>query len=144
VPLPLAFFAMLLTNIWVGWPWMCIIASGALQSIPKDLFEAADMDGATGVDKFFNITIPLIRPAMVPAIMYGIITTFNLFNCIFMMSAGGPLQMTQILVTTAYDLVRTQRLYGLASAFCVVIFVVLLILTLLTNQVTKATERYDA
>jgi arabinogalactan oligomer / maltooligosaccharide transport system permease protein len=144
VPLPLAFFAMLLTNIWVGWPWMTIIASGALQSIPKDLFEAADMDGATDIDKFFNITVPLIRPAMVPAIMYGIITTFNLFNCIFMMSGGGPLQMTQIMVTTAYDLVRTQRLYGLASAFCVIIFVVLLILTLLTNQVTKATERYDA
>lgn len=144
IPLPLSFFAMLITNIWVGWPWMCIVASGALASIPKDLFEAADIDGASGVEKFFYITVPLLRPAMIPAIMYGIITTFNLFSCIFMMSGGGPLRMTEILVTTAYDLVRTQRLYGLASAFCVIIFVVLLILTLLTNRVTKATERYDA
>jgi len=123
---------------------MFIVASGALQSIPKDLFEAADMDGATEIEKFFYITVPLLRPAMVPAIMYGIITTFNLFNCIYMMSGGGPLEMTDIMVTTAYNLVNTQHLYGLASAFCVIIFVILLILTLLTNRVTKATERYDA
>jgi len=80
---------------------------------------------------------------MIPAAMVGTIITFNLFNCIFFMSGGGPLYQTNILVTVAYDLVRTQRLYGIAAAFCVIIFFVLLALTLATNRITKATERYD-
>jgi arabinogalactan oligomer / maltooligosaccharide transport system permease protein len=143
LPLPLSFYAMLLTNIWMGWPFMCIVATGALQSIPKDLYEAASIDGATGYDQFRKITMPLLRPSMIPAAMVGIIITFNLFNCIYFMSQGGPLRQTQILVTTAYDLVNGQRLYGYAAAFCVIIFFVLLILTLGTNRVTRATERYD-
>lgn len=143
LPLPLSYYAMLIANIWLGWPFMTIVATGALQSIPTDLYEAASIDGANGSQQFFNITVPLIRPAMIPATMYGIITTFNLFNFIFMMSGGGPLRQTEILVTTAYDLVRTQRLYGVAAAFSVIIFFVLLTLTLMTNRVTRATERYD-
>ncbi|MBM4424923.1 MAG: sugar ABC transporter permease [Chloroflexi bacterium] len=141
--LPLSYYAMLITNIWLGWPFMTIVATGALQSIPGDLYEAAAIDGASPTQQFFNITLPLIRPAMVPAAMYGIIMTFNLFNLIYMMSGGGPLRKTQIMVTTAYDLVNGQRLYGMAAAFCVIIFFVLLGLTLLTNRFTKATERYD-
>ncbi len=143
MPLPLSYYAMLIANIWLGWPFMTIVATGALQSIPKDLYEAASMDGATPRQQFFTITVPLIRPAMVPAAVYGTITTFNLFNFIFMMSGGGPLRQTEILVTTAYDLVRTQRLYGMAAAFCVLIFFILLGLTLALNWATKATERYD-
>ena len=144
MPLPLSFYAMLMANIWLGWPFMTIVATGALQSIPRDLYEAASIDGATSRQQFFGITVPLLRPAMVPAAVYGIITTFNLFNFIFMMSGGGPLRQTEILVTTAYDLVRTQRLYGVAAAFSMVIFVVLLAITLITNQITRATESYDA
>ncbi len=143
IPLPLSFYAMLLTNIWMGWPFNTIIATGALQSIPKDLYEAASIDGASGRQQFFSITVPLLRPAMIPAAMVGTIITFNLFNAIYFMSGGGPLRMTQIMVTTAYDLVNAQRLYGMAAAFCVIIFFVLLVLTLITNRVTQATERYD-
>ncbi|MEW5870158.1 MAG: sugar ABC transporter permease [Chloroflexota bacterium] len=143
IPLPLSFYAMLLTNIWMGWPFNSIVATGALQSIPKDLYEAASIDGASGFQQFRNITLPLLRPAMIPAAMVGMIWTFNLFNCIYFMSQGGPLRMTQILVTTAYDLVNTQRLYGMAAAFCVIIFFILLALTLFTNRITRATERYD-
>jgi len=140
---PLSYYAMLIANIWLGWPFMTIVATGALQSIPVDLYEAASIDGASPRQQFFAITVPLIRPAMVPAAMYGIITTFNLFNFIFMMSAGGPLRKTEIMVTTAYNLVRGNQLYGHAAAFCVIIFFILLGLTLLTNTITKGTERYD-
>ena len=143
LPLPLSYYAMLITNIWMGWPFMTIVATGALQSIPRDLYEAAAIDGANAVQQFFKITVPLLRPAMIPAAMVGTIITFNLFNGIFFMSGGGPLRQTEILVTTAYDLVRGQRLYGMAAAFSVIIFFVLLVLTLATNRVTKATEGYD-
>jgi len=141
--MPLSYYAMLIANIWLGWPFMTIVATGALQSIPSDLFEAAAIDGASPRQQFLSITVPLIRPAIVPAAMLGIITTFNLFNFVYMMSAGGPIRKTEIMVTTAYSLVRGNQLYGMAAAFCVIIFFVLLGLTLLTNSITRGTERYD-
>jgi arabinogalactan oligomer/maltooligosaccharide transport system permease protein len=144
LPLTLSYFALLITNVWLGWPFMTIVATGALQSIPKELFEAADIDGATGSQKFWNITLPLLRPAMVPAAVYGIVVTFNLFNLIFFLSGGGPLRQTEILLTVAFRLVNEQRAYGVAAAFSIYVFLILLGLTLLTNYITKATERYDA
>ncbi len=143
MPLPLSYYALLMANIWLGWPFMTIIATGALQSIPAELYEAASIDGASATQSFFNITLPLLRPAMVPAAMYGLITTFNLFNLIFFVSGGGPLRRTEIMVVTTFNLVNGQRLYGMAAAFSILIFFILLGLTLLTNQITRATERYD-
>lgn len=144
LPLSLSYFALLFTNLWLGWPFQTIVATGALQSIPQDFYEAASMDGATPIQSFFRITLPLLRPAMAPAAMYGLIITFNLFNLIYFMSGGGPLRQTEIMVTTAFTLVNGQRLYGMAAAFSVLIFFVLLALTLVTNQFTRATERFDA
>ena len=144
MPLPLSFFAMLITNIWLGWPLNTVVATGALASVPEDLYEAASIDGATWWNKTRHITLPLIRPAMVPFAMLGTITTFNLFNLSYFLSGGGPLRQTEIMVTTAFRLVNENREYGLAAAFSVVIFFVLLLLTLLTNRVTRATESYDA
>jgi arabinogalactan oligomer/maltooligosaccharide transport system permease protein len=138
--LPVAFWAVLLANIWLGWPFMMVVATGALQSIPTELYEAADIDGATGWQKFWNVTAPLIRPAMVPAIMLGTIWTFNQFNVIYFISRGGPFGRTEILVTQAFKLVYEQRLYGVAAAFSIVVFFVLLLITMINNRVTRATE----
>jgi arabinogalactan oligomer/maltooligosaccharide transport system permease protein len=143
LPLTLSYFALLITNIWLGWPFMTIVASGALQSIPKDLYEAATIDGAGEGQQFWRITLPLLRPAMVPAAVYGIVQTFNLFSLIYFLSGGGPLRQTEILITAAYRLINEQRLYGVAAAFCVYIFFILLALTLITNAITRATESYD-
>jgi arabinogalactan oligomer/maltooligosaccharide transport system permease protein len=140
--LPLAFYCVLLANIWLGWPFMTVIATGALQSIPAELYEAASIDGATGWQQLWRITVPLIRPAMVPAIMLGTIMTFNQFNVIYFISKGGPFGRTEILITQAFKLVYEQRLYGVAAAFSIVVFFVLLIITLLQNRVTRATEAY--
>lgn len=144
IPLTLSYFALLITNVWLGWPFMTIIATGALQSIPKELYEAAEIDGASAWQRFWSITLPLLRPAMVPAAVYGIVVTFNLFNLIYFLSNGGPLRQTEILLTVAFRLVNEQRAYGVAAAFSIYVFLILLGLTLLTNYITKATERYDA
>jgi arabinogalactan oligomer/maltooligosaccharide transport system permease protein len=140
--LPLAFYCVLLANIWLGWPFMMVVATGALQSIPAELYEAASIDGASGWQKLWRITLPLIRPAMVPAIMLGTIMTFNQFNVIYFISEGGPFGRTEILITQAFKLVYEQRLYGVAAAFSIVVFFVLLFITLLQNRVTRATEAY--
>ncbi len=141
-PLPLAYYAMMIANFWLGWPFMTVVATGALQSIPKDLYEAASIDGATGSQQFWNITVPLLRPAMIPAAVYGFTLSFNLFAFVFFMTQGGPARSTEILVTFAYSLVRDLRLFGAAAAFSVFIFIVALIVFLITNKITRATESY--
>lgn len=142
--LPLAFYALLTANIWLGWPFMTVVATGALQSIPEELYEAASIDGANGWQKFWKITVPMIRPAMVPAIMLGTIWTFNGFNVIYFITKGAPFGRTEILVTQAFKLVYEQRLYGVAAAFSLIVFLILLILTIIQNRVTRATEAYNA
>ncbi len=145
--LPLAFLALLIANIWFGWPFMMVVATGALQSIPKELYEAAEVDGASKWKQFWSITVPLIRPAMVPAIMLGTIWTFNAFNVIWFINGGGPSRKTEILVTQSYNLIIETALagrYGMAAAFSLVVFFILLIITLINNAITRATEAYDA
>ncbi len=139
----LAFYAVLVSNIWLGWPFMMVVATGALQSIPPDLYEAADVDGATKWDQFRQITLPLLRPAMVPAIMLGTVWTFNAFNVIFFITAGGPRGQTDLLITQAYKLIQQDQLYGSAAAFSIVVFFVLLVITLINNRVTQATKAFD-
>lgn len=139
----LAFYSLLVANVWLGWPFMMVVATGALQSIPADLYEAADVDGASRWEQFWAITVPLIRPAMVPAIMLGTITTFNLFNVIFFITAGGPRGQTDLLITQGYKLFQQEQLYGATAAFSIIVFFVLLVITLINNRITRATEAYD-
>jgi arabinogalactan oligomer/maltooligosaccharide transport system permease protein len=142
-PLTLAYYAMMIANFWLGWPLMSVIATGALQSIPKDLYEAASIDGATAFQQFRNITIPLLTPAMMPAAVYGFTITFNLFGLVFFMTGGGPARSTELLVTFAYNLVRNLRWFGVAAAFAVIIFGVALVVLLITNRITHATQSYS-
>lgn len=142
-PLPLAYYALMIANFWLGWPFMTMVATGALQSIPKDLYEAASIDGASPQQQFWNITVPLLRPAMIPAAVYGFTMSFNLFAFVYFMTGGGPARTTEILVTFAYDLVRNLRLFGVAAAFAVIVFFVALIVFLVTNRITRATESYE-
>lgn len=141
--LPLSYFAVLIANVWLGWPFMMVVATGALQSIPGDLYEAAWVDGASRWRQFWDITAPLLRPAMVPAIMYGTILTFNQFNVIYFISQGGPLGKTEILVTQAFKLVNVSHLYGVAAAFSVYIFLILLVFTLAQNRVARGLEGWS-
>ena len=142
--LPLAFFALLAANTWLGWPLNSVVATGALQSIPGDLYEAAEMDGAGAWMKFRVVTLPALRPAMLPYAIYGFVITFNLFYLSYFMSGGGPFGQTALLVTTAYRLVNEQHLFAVAAAFAIFQFFILLALTLLTNKLAKTTASYDA
>ena len=142
--LPLAYFALLAANTWLGWPLNSVVATGALQSIPGDLYEAAEMDGAGAWMKFRVVTLPHLRPAMLPYAIYGFVITFNLFYLSYFMSGGGPFGQTELLVTTSYRLVNEQHLFGVAASFAVFQFFILLALTLATNKLAKVTASYDA
>jgi arabinogalactan oligomer / maltooligosaccharide transport system permease protein len=142
IPLPLAFFALLTANSWLGWPLNAVVATGALQSIPPDLYEAAEMDGASAWQKFRVVTLPFLRPAMIPFAIYGFVVTFNLFYLSFFMTGGGPFGRTELFVTQAYKLVNDFQRYGVAAAFSVILFFLLLVVTLITNRMAKATASY--
>ncbi len=133
-----AFTANVVTNTWLGFPFMMVVCLGALQSIPKDLYEAAEVDGASRWVRFRHITWPLLQPALLPAVVLGSIWTFNMFNVIYLVSGGEPGGSTDILITEAYRwaFIRYER-YGLAAAYATLIFVILLGYTYLTSRVTK-------
>jgi arabinogalactan oligomer/maltooligosaccharide transport system permease protein len=141
--LPLAYFALLAANVWLGWPLNSVVATGALQSIPKDLYEAAEMDGAGYWDRLKTVTLPFLRPAMLPFAIYGFVLTVNLFTLSYIMSGGGPFGQTELLVTIGYRLVQEQHLFGVAAAFAIFQFFILLVITLVTNKLARATASYD-
>ncbi|HPG85037.1 MAG TPA: sugar ABC transporter permease [bacterium] len=136
-----AFAACLITNIWLGFPFMMIIALGGLQSIPDELYEAAEIDGSSWWHKLRHITIPLLRPVMVPAITLGVIWTFNNFNVVWLVSNGGePSDKTHILVSWIYKSAFTYFRMGYAAAFSMVLFGILLLFSWNFIKKTRATE----
>ncbi len=122
-----AFLAVIITNIWLGFPFMMVIALGGLQSIPEELYEAAEVDGASKWFQFWNITAPLLRPVMIPAITLGVIWTFNNINVVWLVSnMGEPADSTHILVSYVYKAAFNMYRFGWAAALSVVIFAILL------------------
>ena len=136
-----AFLAVILTNIWLGFPFMMVVALGALQSIPAELYEAANVDGASEWSQFWNITAPLLRPAMIPAITLGIVWTFNNINVVWLVSNGGePNDQTHILVSFVYEAAFSMYRFGWAAALSMIIFVILFTFTQIFLNKTQATE----
>ncbi|MEO8246801.1 MAG: sugar ABC transporter permease [Chloroflexota bacterium] len=120
------FAAMIITNVWLGIPFMMVILLGGLQSIPTDLYEAADIDGASARQSFRHITLPLLRPVMVPAIILGFVWTFNNFNVPFVLNQN-ELESSDTLVTALFRAAFQYNRYGFAGAFAFVIFALLLV-----------------
>ncbi|MCP4810584.1 MAG: extracellular solute-binding protein [Proteobacteria bacterium] len=130
-----AFAANLATNTWLGFPFMMVVTLGALQSIPRDLEQAAEVDGASGWQRFRHITLPLLRPALLPAVILGSVWTFNMFNIIYLVSGGEPDGSTEILISEAYRWAFTRdHQYGYAAAYAVLIFGALLLYSRFTNR----------
>jgi arabinogalactan oligomer/maltooligosaccharide transport system permease protein len=130
-----AFAANVTTNTWLGFPFMMVVSLGALQSIPRDLDEAAEVDGASRWQRFRHVTLPLLRPALVPAIILGSVWTFNMFNVIYLVSGGAPGGSTEILISEAYRWAFSRQYqYGYAAAYGVLIFLLLLLYTELTRN----------
>ncbi len=121
-----AFTANVATNVWLGFPFMMVVVLGALTSIPRDVLEAAEVDGATRWQRFRLVTLPLLGPVLLPAVVLGAVWTFNMFNVVFLVSGGEPDGTTDILVSEAYRWAFTRdNQYGYAAAYAVLIFLLL-------------------
>mgnify|MGYP001571685295 CR=1 FL=1 len=126
-----AFVSILLANIWLGIPFMSVIILGGLQSISQEYYEAAEIDGATRWQQFRNITLPLLRPVLTPAIILGVVWTFNKFDIIYLITQGGPQEKTDILVSSMYKAAFQFYRYGFTAMFALVIFAILFVFTLI-------------
>lgn len=135
-----AFVACIITNVWLGFPFMMIVALGGLQSIPESLYEAAYLDKANAWQRFRHITLPLLSPVIGPAALLGGIWTFNNLNVVWLVSNGGePGDQTHILVSYVYKAAFNLYRYGYAAAVSVLIFIMLVLWSLgsLRSQYAK-------
>jgi arabinogalactan oligomer / maltooligosaccharide transport system permease protein len=135
-----SFLTALSTNGWLSFPFMMVISLGALQSIPNEIYEAARVEGASRWQQFRAITLPSLKPSLIPAIIISVVWTFNMFNIIYLVTQGEPGSSTEILITQAYKFAFERYRYGYAAAYSVIIFLILLAYGTVQNRATRATE----
>jgi len=141
-----AWFAIVLTNVWYSYPFFMVTILGALQSIPAELYEAAEVDGASWWQRLFNITLPLLRPAVIPVIVLSSITTFQMFGTVWAITGGGPTRgagvpgATELVMIYAYKQVFQTSAYGRMGAFAVIMFVFLFGATLYSLRISRITK----
>ncbi len=123
------FTAMIIANVWLGVPFMMVITLGGLQAISSDYYEAAEIDGASGRQQLFRITLPLLRPVLVPAVLLGVFLTFNNIMVPFFINQN-KLESSDILVTALYRAAFEFNRFGFSAAFAFVIFGLLLAFTI--------------
>jgi arabinogalactan oligomer/maltooligosaccharide transport system permease protein len=131
------FMAMIITNVWLGIPFMMVITLGGLQSISREYYEAAEIDGASARQSFRRITLPLLRPVLVPAILLGTFLTFNNIAVPYFINQN-ELESSDILVTGLYRAAFQYSRYGFAAAFAFTIFAFLLVFTIFYIRKTNA------
>jgi len=150
----LAKVSVLVLNLWLGFPYMFLVCTGALQSIPDELSEAARVDGAGPWSIFRLIKLPLLLVSVAPLLISSFAFNFNNFNVIYMLTGGGPRNVaagvdagaTDLLITLVYKVAfgsGTGRDYGLASAFAIIIFIVVAIVSIIGFRQTRALEEID-
>ncbi|MGI9490374.1 MAG: carbohydrate ABC transporter permease [Geminicoccaceae bacterium] len=99
-----AMFSVILVNVWRGLPFFAISFLAGLQTIPPELYDAADIDGATGWKKFWHVTLPMVKPVAIVVVVFSIVITFADFQLVYILTRGGPNNETHLLATLAYQL----------------------------------------
>jgi len=136
----LAMPAVIATNVWRGVPFFAIMLLAGLQAIPTELYEAARVDGASVIQRFRHVTLPLLRPIIVVATATRIVWTFNYADLIFVMTSGGPANATQI--TSTYTLLQAYSNldFGYAATLSVTLLLIMLAFTVLYLRITRGLE----
>jgi multiple sugar transport system permease protein len=133
-----AMAALIVTNIWIGMPFNMILLSVGLASIPNELYESSSIDGANKLQSFFRITLPMLKPTIESVLMLGFIYTFKVFDLVFVMTGGGPVNTTHVLSTYSYKLSFSLFRYSDGAAVANILFVILFIASLIYLKITNA------
>lgn len=141
-PIPVALLAVIVAYLWQDIGYNLIIFIAALQAIPSSVREAAIIDGANGTDMFFKIILPLLRPTILLTSVLTMISAFQVFDIIQVMTNGGPNDQTRVMVIDIYNnAFRFQRM-GWAAAVSIVLFVIVLLISLAQNRLLKSEWEY--
>ncbi|MEA5064882.1 MAG: sugar ABC transporter permease [Eubacteriales bacterium] len=136
-------WSCIIANVWYGVPFFAIMNLAALQSIPADVYEAADMDGCGAIRRFFSITMPYIKPTVIVTILLRTIWIFNSFDLIVVITGGGPANHSQTLPSFMYTRAFSGYDFGLASALGVLLMVILAVYAVVFLQGTKYNRAGD-
>jgi arabinogalactan oligomer / maltooligosaccharide transport system permease protein len=140
--------ALIMVNLWLGFPYMFLVTTGALQAIPRELTEASSIDGATALQSFRKVTLPLLLVALTPLLIASFAFNFNNFNAIQLVSAGGPYAVdnasvgaTDLLITYTYRLAfGGSAQFGFAAAISIFIFAIVATISTVAFRRTRAQE----
>lgn len=143
-------FTLVFVNMWFGFPFWLVLMSGVMTSIDKELFEAADVDGASARDKFWKITMPIVMFSTAPLLIMSFAGNFNNFNVIYLMTQGNPVNVnysfagsTDILITWIYKMTLEKSQFAMASVVSILIFIVVATLSIWNFRRTKAFKEED-
>lgn len=139
----LALYTCIFVNIWRGLPFFIITILAGLVSIPEHLYEAADIDGATAWDKFWKITVPLLRPILAIIILFSTIFTLADFNIVFVLTRGGPINSTHLFATYSYVTGISNHEIGLGAAISLFLFPILVMIVIGLLRLVRRDTSYE-
>lgn len=130
----------IVVNIWVGIPYNMMLLTTGLINIPQNLYESASIDGAGKIAQFFHVTLPLMKPTIYTVLVLGFINTFKVFDLIFVLTGGGPVQSSEVLASVAYHYAFTSGDFSKGSAAANVLFVILLAVSIYYLKFVKTDQ----
>ncbi|NKC12851.1 MAG: ABC transporter permease subunit [Gammaproteobacteria bacterium] len=139
----IALYACIFVNIWRGLPFFIITILAGLVSIPEHLYEAAEIDGATAWDKFWKITLPLLRPILAIVILFSTIFTLADFNIVFVLTRGGPINSTHLFATYSYVTGIANHEIGLGAAISLFLFPMLVAIVIFLLRLVRRDSSYE-
>lgn len=134
-----ALIVMMITNIWIGIPFNMVLLYSGLQDIPREIYEAAAIDGARGVRSFFYVTLPNLKVIIGIVLMLGLIYTLKVFDIVMSLTQGGPANMTQLLSSWSYTLSFTNLNFGQGAAVANGLIVISLVFTAIYLWINRKT-----
>ena len=136
----IALGCVIFANVWIGIPFNTILLSTGLTTIPQELYESAAIDGANSIQRFFKITLPLLRSTIESVLVLGFIYTFKCYDLVYVMTSGGPVNSTHLMSTYSYKLSFEMFDYSKGSAAANVLLVILMIVGAVYLKITMKGE----
>jgi multiple sugar transport system permease protein len=137
----MAMIAVIAMNCWVGIPFNMLLLTSGLTNVPGEIYESASLDGANSWIRFWKITVPCIKSSILAVLMLGFIYTFKAFDLMFIMTAGGPLNATDVLGTYSYRLSFTEYKFSMGSASAIILFCCLFVIGLFYLRMTLSEDQ---
>ncbi|MFI3257479.1 MAG: sugar ABC transporter permease [Spirochaetales bacterium] len=133
-----AMWGVIIANSWIGIPFNMLLLTSGLNNIPQEVYEASSIDGANSFQRFTKITLPLLKPTMMSVLVLGFVYTFKVFDLVYVMTAGGPVDATEVMSTYSYRLSFKFYQFGQGAAVANVLFICLFFVALLyLKTITK-------